>query len=358
MLAEAALDFDVEVHFFAETSTATCEGLGTQHLGSIHSPDDVARFVAACDLFTFESENTDVSQLKNFAKDHFHPSLQTIEICQDRLKEKTFVQSVQLKTAPFRNITSAQDLLAAAEQLAYQGILKTRTLGYDGKGQWRFNSKQDINEIFKSVDFSAHCGYIVEGFVKFDRELSIIGARSQDGSVAFLPVAENVHSHGMLLHSRPIGDRDPSLQTTCQRIAATLLNQLNYVGTLAVELFDCGGEILINELAPRVHNSGHWSIEGFSQNQFQLHIAALLGMALHKPQSYGMSWMHNVIGNHLNDEKFHNAKNIFVHDYKKTARKNRKLGHVTVVANSDIELNEATQLVTRAVADCGGLPQK
>lgn len=359
MLAEAAREFDAEIHFFADSPTKTCAGLGEQHLGSIYTPEDVAKFIKRCDVITFESENTDTTPLQAFDPSKFSPSLATIKICQDRLYEKQFVRKLNLKTAPFESVSNGNELHQAASSLGFRGILKTRTLGYDGKGQWRFCCPEDVAEICANVDWSSNRnGYIVEGFVEFKRELSIIGARSRDGSTAFLPVAENVHQHGMLIRSQPIGQSDAALQFRCESLLAAILKELDYCGTLAVELFDCDGDILVNELAPRVHNSGHWSIEGYTHSQFQLHIAAILGKELHAPVPKGFSCMYNVIGNHLNSVELSLHSNIFLHDYHKESRKNRKLGHVTVVTANEREMMDTCRSIESAIASSKCLPVK
>jgi 5-(carboxyamino)imidazole ribonucleotide synthase len=213
------------------------------------------------------------------------------------------------------------------EQIGLPAILKTRRLGYDGLGQWRLQTPQDVEAAARELAAPA----ILEGFVPFERELSIIAVRGQDGAAAFYPLAENTHRDGILrLSLAPALDVTALQRRRAEELALAVLEELNYVGVLAIELFDARGRLLANEMAPRVHNSGHWTIDGAVTSQFENHVRAIAGLPLGSAEPIGFSAMINLIGSHPPVEAMAAIPGAHLHLYGKSPRPGRKIGHVNL----------------------------
>ena len=224
----------------------------------------LAAFAAKCDVVTFEFENVPIAALEAISPDCLHPPRQALEVAQDRLTEKRFVEDLGGHPAPFRAVDSRADLEDAARHIGMPGILKTRRNGYDGKGQWRIGSDRDI-EALPPIDVPA----IYEGFVRFDAEFSVILVRGQDGEVRYWDSARNEHDDGILARSTlPAGDTIAAQVEEARDLARKIADRLQYVGVLACEFFATADGPVFNEMAPRVHNSGHWTIEGAATSQF------------------------------------------------------------------------------------------
>ena len=222
------------------------------------------------------------------------------------------------------------DLQAAVARIGLPGILKTRRLGYDGKGQARIMKRADLDAAWAALGGQS---LIYEGFVRFEREVSLVAARSTRGEVAAYPLAENVHHHGILAETRAPAARITTLQRTAEKHVRAVLDRFRYVGVLAMEFFVADGKLIANEMAPRVHNSGHWTIEGAQTSQFENHLRAILGLPLGSTAPRGHSAMVNFVGRMPATAKALALPGLHLHDYGKSeARPGRKLGHATLVA--------------------------
>ena len=244
------------------------------------------------DLVTFEFENVPSTSL-HFLAEHskVYPPPTALELAQDRFKEKTLFNLLDIETNRSVPVDTLQGLQQAVEQLGLPLVLKTRTLGYDGKGQFIINKEQDVTKAWAKLGSTP---LIAEEFIQFNRELSIIAARSVDGTTAFYPVAENIHHHSMLQYS--VCRHQDKQQDAAQAFIARLLDHVDYVGVLALELFERQGRLLANEIAPRVHNSGHWTIEGAETSQFENHLRAIAGLPLGGTRPVELAAMVNFIG--------------------------------------------------------------
>ena len=298
----------------------------------------VQRFAQRVDIVTVESENIDAAVLQNL---NLAPNAHAIGIAQDRLLEKNFFHECGIETAPFRAVDSVEDLQRAIGELGLPAILKTRRMGYDGKGQVRLAHAEEAAAAWLVVG-EVPC--ILEGTVRFTAEVSLIAARNRSGQIVFYPLTENHHRAGILrvsvvpcLSIRPAagvsaGDGSP-LQTQAESYLRELLTRLAYVGVLAVEFFLLDGELIANEMAPRVHNSGHWTIEGAQTSQFENHLRALLDLPLGETASQP-TVMLNCIGTMPPAEDTARYPEIHRHDYGKEPRPARKVGHLTLPANA------------------------
>ncbi|HWY66697.1 MAG TPA: 5-(carboxyamino)imidazole ribonucleotide synthase [Rhizomicrobium sp.] len=290
--------------------------------------DALARFADACDVVTFEFENLPAHAIAHL-EEHVpvRPGAHALATTQDRLTEKSFVEKLGLKTAPFFEVSSAEQARAAFEKLKGKGILKTRRFGYDGKGQAKVLSAQDAQKAFASFK---QAPAILEGFVDFSYEASVVAARGADGQFAAYDPPENEHEHHILRRSTVPSRLSAKQVQSAKAIAKAIGDALDYVGVFAVELFvRADGELLVNEIAPRVHNTGHWTIEACQCSQFEQHIRAVAGWPLGDPARHADAVMENIIGAEA-DAWESLAKSGALHLYGKAqARPGRKMGHVT-----------------------------
>lgn len=291
--------------------------------------DALARFAVGLDVVTYESENVPLEAARFLAERvAVQPALTALEHAQDRLSEKLAFAQFGIPTAPYAQVDSLHDLQEAVARVGYPAVLKTRRLGYDGKGQFVLRRPDEIPLAWERL---GSAGLILEGLVPFDRELSIIAVRGQSGETLFYPLIENQHEDGILGVSRaPAPDTSAELQSIAQDYAMAVLDSLDYVGVLAIELFQVGAQLIANEMAPRVHNSGHWTIEGAQTSQFENHVRAILGYPLGDTSAIGHSVMINLIGAVPPVDHILQNREAHLHLYGKHARPGRKLGHVTV----------------------------
>lgn len=300
------------------------------------SYDDAAAlkaFAASVDVITFEFENIPTSALDLLETLRpIHPPRQALATSQDRLVEKKFLQKLGLQTAPFAAVQNADDLAKAITEIGTPAILKTRTMGYDGKGQARIMSPADADPALADM---AGASAILEGFVNFSHEVSVIGARSADGSVACYDPGENVHVNGILRTTTVPAKLTPSQRTDAVLIAARILNALDYVGVMGLELFVTPQGLIVNEIAPRVHNSGHWTQNGCTVDQFEQHIRAVAGWPLGGGSRHSDVVMENLIGDDMDKLPQLVKTNAAIHLYGKSDTKaGRKMGHVNHVKPS------------------------
>lgn len=336
MLGQAAREIGLDCIFLdpAENPPAATEGPVIQ--APFDDLEALHELAAKCDVITYEFENVPVDAVRNIdnGRDVFPPA-SALQFAQDRLHEKGLFDSLNIPVPGYRAVDTAADLAAAAEELGLPLVVKTRRLGYDGKGQAILRDAADIEHVVETLGGD---DLIAEQMVPFDFEVSAIGSRSVTGHVVAWPLSQNAHEGGILRVSRaPVADAE--LAQRARDYLDRLLGELDYVGTLALELFVVGDQLLANEFAPRVHNSGHWTIEGASTSQFENHIRAVTGMPLLEPQVESFPAMVNIIGE-MPDAARQLADDAVLHDYGKAPRPGRKLAHITIVGETAEERDQ------------------
>ncbi|MCE8512927.1 5-(carboxyamino)imidazole ribonucleotide synthase [Ruegeria pomeroyi] len=288
----------------------------------------LAAFAASVDVITYEFENIPTEALDILeAHRPIRPGREALRVSQDRLTEKSFLRDLGLMTAPFADVTDLASLEAAIAEIGTPAILKTRRFGYDGKGQARLKSPEDAAAALADM---AGAPAILEGFVQFTHEVSVIAARGLDGQVACFDPGENVHRDG-ILHTTTVPARLSAAQRTdAVLLAARILNALDYVGVMGVELFVTPAGLIVNEIAPRVHNSGHWTQNGCAVDQFEQHIRAVAGWPLGDGQRHADVVMENLIGADMDRvPELATERDLALHLYGKAeAKPGRKMGHV------------------------------
>ncbi len=337
MLALAAARFGYRIVVLEPAADCPAAQVANRHIvapyGDRAALTDLA---AASDVVTYEFENVDVKAARFIETlKPVRPGPRALEVAQDRWNEKTFLNSIGIATAPFRKVETAGDLAEALAGFDGRGILKTRRLGYDGKGQVRFDGATGDPTPAEAMAAIGHAPAILEALVPFQREISVIAAREADGAVACYDVAENVHKSGILSTSTVPAAVSANVSARAQAAATALLGALDYVGVLGLEFFvlDDGG-LLANEFAPRVHNSGHWTEAACLVSQFEQHIRAIAGLPLGDGARHADCVMENLIGDDVNRFTALAAeKRVMLHLYGKAeARPGRKMGHATRVA--------------------------
>jgi len=291
------------------------------------------KFSNGLELVTYEFENVPVEAAK-FLAEHVpvYPPPAALETAQDRLAEKDLFRKLGIATTEFAPVSNPSELDAAAKALGLPAVLKTSRLGYDGKGQSILRTAQDVANAKSELP---PVKLILERFVPFTRELSVLAVRSRNGETAIYPLVENHHRSGILrLSLAPAPRLEPPIQRAAEKAAHRILESLKYVGVLAIEFFEHQGELLANEMAPRVHNSGHWTIEGAVTSQFENHLRAVLGMPLGSTGPAGYCAMLNLIGDLPESSEVLAVPDTHLHLYGKSPRPGRKLGHVTLRAAS------------------------
>ena len=312
----------------AEHPPAACLG---EHLKlDYSSPAAIAR-LSACDVVTYEFENVPVAPAEQLATlTTVFPPVNALAIAQDRLHEKTCFQELGIPTPAFFNVESEAELRTALAAVGFPAVLKTRRLGYDGRGQAVLRTDADATRAYAELGSAP---LLLESFVPFERELSLIGARARDGSTRFYPLFENHHEGGILrLTLAPAPDISPDRQRAAEGYMTALFDRLGYVGVLTLELFQASGRLVANEIAPRVHNSGHLTIEAAHTSQFEQHLRAILGLPLGSSELLGPSAMLNAIGRLPEAADVLRIPDAHLHAYGKAPRSGRKVGHVTVRA--------------------------
>lgn len=347
MLALAGYPLGLRFRVYEPAPDAPAGQMAEQIAAAYGDQAALERFAAGVDVVTYEFENVPVAAtrvLQRFAP--IFPPPAALEAAQDRLVEKRFFNALAIPTAPFSPVDDRAALDAAIAELGLPAILKTRRLGYDGKGQALLRDSDAVDAAWRELGGE---GLILEGFVPFARELSLLAVRGQDGAIVCYPLVENVHRDGILRRSIvPAAGLNAELQVQAETYARRALEGLEYVGVLAIELFEvrdsAGGSarLLANEMAPRVHNSGHWTIEGAATSQFENHVRAICGLPLGSVAPRGHAAMVNIIGEYPDIPALLQLEETHVHLYGKAPRPGRKIGHVTVRADNAAEL--ATRL--------------
>ena len=300
----------------------------------------LAEFASRVDVATFDFENVPAESARWLTERvPVFPIPRALAVAQDRLAEKTLFRELDIPVPPFAAIATREELDAAVAEIGVPCIVKTRRLGYDGKGQFRIKSAADIGPAWQALGAqAASVGLIVEAFVPFEREISVIAVRGRDGEFRAWPLTENWHVDGVLSASLAPARVDADLSDTALSYARRLAEALDYVGVFALELFCRDGVLLANELAPRVHNSGHWTIEGSETSQFQNHLRAVLGVPLGSTRMIGHACMLNWIGAMPDPAPVLDQAGGHWHDYGKQPRDGRKVGHATLRADTPQEL--------------------
>lgn len=335
MMAQAALPLNIDCTFFEANQDCPSAVLG--QVFSSQDPQGLQQFIESADVFSLEFENTPLVDVDLLTQTKaIHPPRQALAIAQNRLSEKTLFNELEIPVAPFRAVDSLETLKQAVTELGLPIVLKTATGGYDGKGQFVLREADQIEQAWQELGPAK--SLIAESFVKFSREVSIIAVRGQNGDVKTWPLAENHHHHGILSHSIIPAPNSSELLPVAQDYITRLLNHLNYVGVLTLELFVTEQGLYANEMAPRVHNSGHWSIEGAVCSQFENHVRAVAGLPLGSTEVVRPSVMVNIIGQHPKTEDVLALNGAHLHLYNKTERAGRKLGHITLMPINSAEL--------------------
>jgi 5-(carboxyamino)imidazole ribonucleotide synthase len=322
MLALAGASLGVRMRFLDPASDACAGHVGELVVGAYDDAASLDRLAHGADVVTFEFENVAVASARRVGA---IPGARALELGQDRLVEKELFSRLGIETAMFGSLADT----------GLPALVKSRRLGYDGKGQRRVDADEPLSE-----------DELAEAIVPFDRELSIVAVRGLGGETRFYPLAENDHRGGILAVSRAPAHDAP--QAEAEEIATKLLDVLDYAGVLAVELFDVGGRLLANEFAPRVHNTGHWTIDGAKTSQFENHLRAILGLPLGSTEPCGESVMVNLVGGVPPLEQLLAVPGAHVHLYGKVARPGRKLGHVTLVDADEEAVRAVTSLADAA----------
>lgn len=350
MLALAALPLDVRCVTLDPGDDTPASQVAPSIVGPYDDREALARLATQVDVLTYEFENVPVESAR-FAEDRVRvfPPPAALEASQDRIAEKALFDAVGLPVPPYAAVDSLDTLDEALATIGAPAVLKTRRLGYDGKGQSVVRDAVRAEDAWRSV---GELPCILEGFVGFDRELSIVAARGRDGAFASYPLVENHHREGILRLTRaPAAGVSPELQARAEAHAHAVMDELGYVGVLAIELFQVGDDLLGNEMAPRVHNTGHWTIEGSETSQFEQHVRAVCGLPLGETTLRGMSAMVNLIGEVPPTDAVTAIPGAHLHLYGKEPRPGRKLGHVTVRADTPEDLERSLARVRALAGD-------
>jgi 5-(carboxyamino)imidazole ribonucleotide synthase len=354
MLALAGYPLGLHFRFFDPSPEAPVGRIASRVTAEFSDESALEKFANGLELVTYEFENVPAAAVRFLAERvPVYPPPAALEAAQDRLREKRLFEDLGIPTTEFAPVANREALDAVVKKIGLPAMLKTCRLGYDGKGQWLLRTAEDIarakNELpaassghaQKSHDAAAQgdVPFILERFVQFTRELSVLAVRARTGETAVYPLVENHHRGGILrLSLAPAPRLDPAIQRAAEEAANSVFDELQYVGVLAIEFFEQEGRLLANEMAPRVHNSGHWTIEGALTSQFENHLRAVMGLPLGSTHAIGSSAMLNLIGELPDPADVLAIRDAHLHLYGKSPRAGRKLGHVTLRASSTEQL--------------------
>ena len=353
MLALAGYPLGLHFRFLDPSPEAPVGRIATRITARYDDHSALKKFAAGLELVTYEFENVPVETARFLAElVPVLPPPAALEAAQDRLNEKHLFQKLGIATTEFAPVSDEESLDRAVQQIGLPAILKTCRMGYDGKGQWILRGAEDVTRAKTEVganpparkdsgkgNGAQHAPFLLERLVPFSRELSVLAVRARDGETAAYPLVENHHREGILrLSLAPAPQLDRAVQQAAENAARRVLDALQYVGVLAIEFFEHEGRLLANEMAPRVHNSGHWTIEGAITSQFENHLRAVVGLPLGSTSAIGCSAMLNLIGDVPDSAEVLAIRDAHLHLYGKTERAGRKLGHVTLRASSPEQL--------------------
>jgi len=349
MMALAGYPLDIACRIFEPAHESSAAQVTSRLQGEFDDYRTLFEFAQGLDAVTFEFENVPVNTARWLAERvPVFPPPEALAVAQDRIAEKTFFASLGIPVPPFAAVETRASFNDALSEIGLPAVLKTTRFGYDGKGQAVLKSHSEVESIWQLLG-GRPLNY--ESFVPFDRELSIISVRGRDGEIVHYPLVENAHREGMLRRTTaPAPQLTTGLQKKAEEYARLVMERLHYVGVLAIELFEVKGELLVNEMAPRVHNSGHWTIEGAATSQFENHMRAIAGLPLGSTKPLGSAIMLNLIGQTPPLAEMLAIPGAHVHLYGKTPRANRKLGHVTLLG---LEASVVTEQAGRLEALIG-----
>ncbi len=343
MLGEAGKKIGVDVMCFDPSKDAPAKKTARMITAPYDDEKALEELTKQCDVMTYEFENVPVEAISFVRKKKpVFPHQEALKTAQDRLLEKTLFKKLSIPTPLFADVQIKNDLFKAIQEIGLPAILKTRRMGYDGKGQVVIRAESEIDEAWNALRSQS---LILEEFIPFDRELSVIAVRAQDGTSVFYPLIENVHRNGILHRSTAPANVTNDLTKQAQSAATMIMDALSYVGVLTIEFFEKDGTLIANEMAPRVHNSGHWTIEGAATSQFENHLRAVAGMELGSTEMTKPSVMFNMIGTIPDLSSIGKNPDVFIHLYGKEPRSGRKLGHITMLNPSEQKIEEIEKIV-------------
>ena len=355
MLALAGYPLGVDFLFLDPSRDAPAAKVAPVVHGAFTDAQLLDWLARECEVLTFDWENISVEALREHAAGRsarICPPIAALAAAQDRVSEKRLFERLGIPTTRWRAVGSPSQLARALDEIGLPGVLKTRRMGYDGKGQMRARTREEAHRAFESL---GDVPLIYEEWVPFDCEVSIIGARSTRGETVIYPMSGNVHADGILRLTRaPFGPL--RWQRTAARHLTRCLEHFRYAGVLAVEFFVRKGRLIANEMAPRVHNSGHWTIEGCATSQFENHLRAILGLPLGRTRALGHSAMINLIGEIPPRARLLACEGLHLHDYGKQARPGRKVGHCTLVEDSAAKRDRLTRRLLATLAPAVRIP--
>ena len=352
MMVLAGAPLGLRFAVFDPAADACAGQVAPLQVGAFDDLDALARFADGVDVITFDFENVPAASAHWLAeRKPVFPNPAALAVAQDRLSEKTLFQQLGIALPAFADIRSRDELAAKVAEFGMPCILKTRRLGYDGKGQFRIRTEADIDAAWEALGAQVdRTGLILEGFVAFDREVSVVAVRGRDGEFRAWPLTTNWHVDGVLSASLAPAALGAAQQAMAIEYARRVAEHLDYVGVFALELFCRGEQLLANEMAPRVHNSGHWTSDGAETSQFENHIRAVLGLPLGDTRVLGHACMLNWLGRMPDAAAVLGESSGHWHDYGKEPREGRKVGHANLRADNPAELADALQRVGEALA--------
>ncbi len=346
MLALAGYPLGLDFLFLDRSASTPGGQVAPILCGDLASPKLLGQLAQRCDVVTFDWENVPVTALQPIARQtRIFPPAKALAVAQDRLREKRLFEQLSIPTTLFAAVSSKRQLAHAVRAIGLPGVLKTRRLGYDGKGQVVIRQLSQLDAAWAALGEAA-CLY--ENLVPFDDEVSVIGVRGRDGEIALYPLNRNLHRGGILRLTRaPFGSA--ALTRRAHATMRRLLEHFRYVGVLTIEFFVRKGRLIANEIAPRVHNSGHWTIEGAVTSQFENHLRAIAGLPLGSTRAVGHSAMINLIGSLPRASVALAQPGVHWHDYRKEPRVGRKLGHITLVRTTASQRDVAARSLVKQV---------
>jgi 5-(carboxyamino)imidazole ribonucleotide synthase len=356
MMALAGYPLDLAFSFYESTPHCPAAALGPVFGDAQNSTASLDAFIASADVFTYEFENIPVAWVERIAATKpLYPGVKSLAVSQNRINEKKLFAGLNIPSARFAEIHSEADLQAATESLGLPLVVKTVTMGYDGKGQFLLREAAQVRDCWAQL--GAQAPLIAEEFVHFKRELSIIAVRSRDGSTACYPLTENVHHRGILSHSvAPAPFVEENVQLAAEHYISAILKELGHIGAMTLEVFETRHGLVANETAPRVHNSGHWTIEGAHCSQFENHVRAVAGLPLGSTKCEKPVAMINIVGQHPVASSVLQQTDAHLHLYAKSEREGRKLGHITITASNHHELQSRLRQFVEILPNPMALP--
>ena len=329
MLATAAAELGFEINIYCPDRDCPAAQVANKTvLGNYDDNEKLVAFAKNINVLTYEFENIDTKALEELEKVvDIRPSVKALKISQDRYTEKTYLNSLGIKTTKFYKIDEVSDIEKHFIKIKKPILIKTRRLGYDGKGQVLIKTQDDINEYYLKNEFSPSIG---EEVLRFDKELSVIIVRDKEGNTKAFEPGENVHERGILVTTTLPSSISEALRNDATEIAKKIVGDLDYIGVMGVEFFLKGKELLVNEIAPRVHNSGHWTMDGSYSSQFQQHIRAIMELPLLSTERHSDIVMYNLIGKVTSDLLKNELAKVHIYG-KKDPRPGRKMGHVNLI---------------------------